>query len=138
MTLRKVRLDPVQRGEEDLNILFVRFLCGCEAGFVDAVVDVVVGPVVGGFDFGPEGGWEEVELLVFFGEEVIEFVIEHADDFGALGGMDVRLGTVFLESEERKKKKCWEPTSLLTIRFVFLSYKVGTVNRPLYSGSTEK
>ena len=61
---------------------------GCllrETGFVDAVVDVVVGPVVGGFDFLLEFRGEEVDFLIFFREDVVEFGVEHADDFARLG-----------------------------------------------------
>jgi hypothetical protein len=42
------------------------------------------------------------------------------------------------ETDDIKYEGIYVLTSLLTIRFVFISYKVGTVNRPLYSGSTEK
>lgn len=80
----EVGFDPVERGEERGDGLFVGFLGGREAGFVDAVVDVVVDPFVAGVDFGAQGGGEEVEGFIFCGEEVVEFVVEHADDFGAL------------------------------------------------------
>lgn len=78
-------LDPVQRREEGDDRFVVCFLRGGEAGFVDAVVDVVVDPFVGGFDVAAEGRGEEVDFAVFRGDEVVEFVVEHADDFGALG-----------------------------------------------------
>lgn len=80
----EVRLDTVEGGEEGCYGAVVGFLRGCEAGFVDAVVDVVVGPVVCGFDLGTEGWWVEVDFFVLVWEEVVEFVVEHADDFGAL------------------------------------------------------
>lgn len=54
-----------------------------EAGFVDAVVDVVVCPVVGGFDSVAQVFGEEVELGVRLVEEVVEGVVEHADDLAA-------------------------------------------------------
>lgn len=80
----KMRFDPVEGREEGRNGLAVGLLGGCEAGLVDAVVDVVVDPVVGVFDLLAKRGRERVDLLVFLREELIEFVVEHADDFGAL------------------------------------------------------
>ena len=41
-----VLLDTLERGEERCHGFFVRFLGGCEAGLVHAVVDVVVDPFV--------------------------------------------------------------------------------------------
>lgn len=80
----EVGFDLVEGGEEGCYGALVGFL-GCrEAGFVDAVVDVVVGPFVCGFDFGAEGGRVEVDGFVLGREEIVEFVVEHADDFGAL------------------------------------------------------
>ena len=63
---------------------FISGLGGGEAGFVDAVVDVVVGPRVCSFDVGAEGGGEEIDRGVFGGEEVVELGVKHADDFGGL------------------------------------------------------
>ena len=80
----EVGFDAVEGGEEGRDGLAVGLLGSCEAGLVDAVVDVVVDPVVGVFDLLAERGREWVDLLVFLGEEVVEFMIEHADDFGAL------------------------------------------------------
>lgn len=80
----QVGLDPVQGREERRDGSLVGFLRRGEAGLVDPVVDVVVGPVVGGFDLGAEVRREEVDLSVLFWEEVVEFIVEHADDFGAL------------------------------------------------------
>lgn len=77
-------LDLIQRGEERDDGLLVGFLGGCEAGFVDAVVDVVVDPFIGFVDLTAQGGWEEVNLFILLGEKVVKFVVEHADDFGAL------------------------------------------------------
>ena len=55
-----------------------------ESGFVDAVVYVVVGPVVCSFDFGLEVLGKEVYFFVFLGEHVVKFCVEHADDFTGL------------------------------------------------------
>ena len=55
-----------------------------ESGFVDAVVYVVVGPVICSFDFCLEVLGEEVYFLVFVGKYVVEFCIEHADDLTGL------------------------------------------------------
>ena len=78
--------DFVEGGEEGCYCFFVGFLRCCEAGFVHAVVDVVVDPFVGGFDCGAVLFWVEVDFLVLLGQEVVEFVVEHSDYFGALGG----------------------------------------------------
>lgn len=83
--------DFVEGGEEGFYGALVGFLGCCEAGFVDAVVDVVVGPFVCGFDLGAQVGGVEVEGFVLGGEEVVEFVVEHADDFGALLGSVILL-----------------------------------------------
>lgn len=68
----KVRFGTVERVEERCYCFFVGGLCGGEAGFVDAVVDVVVGPVVCFFDLFLERGREELYVLVFLGEQVVE------------------------------------------------------------------
>jgi hypothetical protein len=62
----------VEGGEECCDGFFICGLCGGEAGFVDAVVDVVVGPVVCLFDLFLQVWWEEFYVLVFLGEEVVE------------------------------------------------------------------
>lgn len=80
----KVGFDLVEGGEERCYGSVVGFLGGCEAGFVDAIIDVVVGPFVGGFDLGSEGLRVEIDFFVGFGEDAVELVVEHADDFGAL------------------------------------------------------
>lgn len=48
----QVRLDPVEGGEERRDGFDVGVLRRGEAGLVDAVVDVVVGPLVRGLDLG--------------------------------------------------------------------------------------
>ena len=59
------------------HVALVRFLRRGESGFVHAVVDVVVGPVVGFVDLGVVGVRVEVEgaLRRGFGEEVVEGVV---------------------------------------------------------------
>lgn len=77
----EVGFGAVERFEELLDILLVRFL-GCrEAGFVHAVVDVVISPGVGFFDLGLEVFGEEDDVFVFVLDQVVEFRVEHADDF---------------------------------------------------------
>lgn len=51
-----------------------------ESGLVDSVVDVVVGPFVPFVDFLSKVFGQEVHVLGFFGEQVVEFGVEHADD----------------------------------------------------------
>lgn len=63
--LGEVCFDLVQRGEESCDGFLVGFLGGGETGFVDAVIDVVVDPFVGGVDFGAQGGGVQVNFLVF-------------------------------------------------------------------------
>ena len=50
-----------------------------ETGLVDAVVDVVVGPFVGLVDCLAQVVGQEGHVLVFVGEQVVEFGVEHAD-----------------------------------------------------------
>lgn len=64
--LRKMLLDSIETVEKRSHSLFVRVLRGGEAGLVDAVVDVIVGPVVRSFDFGLKIGREEIDVLVLF------------------------------------------------------------------------
>lgn len=71
----EVGFDFVEVGEEGCDGFVVGFLGCCEAGAVDAVVDVVVGPVVCGFDFAVQAWWEGVDGLVGVWEEVVELVI---------------------------------------------------------------
>lgn len=86
--LLQVRLGFVEGVEELAHGFLVRFLRGGEAGLVDAVVDVVVGPFVGGFDLRLEGFGEEVDVFVLLVDEVVEFGVEHADDLGGFVGHD--------------------------------------------------
>lgn len=79
--LGQVFFDAIEGAEEGLNGFFVGGLGGGEAGFVDTVVDVVVGPVIGAFDFGLEVFGEEIDVTVLRGDDVIELSVEHADDF---------------------------------------------------------
>ena len=48
--LCKMSFGAVERVEEGLHGFLVGILRGGKAGFVDAVVDVVVGPLICGFD----------------------------------------------------------------------------------------
>ena len=82
--LGKLSFCAVERGEEDFDVLLVRILRGGEAGFVDAVVDVVVGPFVGGFDCLLETIRQQVDFCVLLGEKVVKGVVEHADDLARL------------------------------------------------------
>ena len=63
----KVRLRAVEGFEELGNGGLVGILGRGEAGAVHAVVDVRVGPLVGGFDVLAEIGGEEVDLAVLLG-----------------------------------------------------------------------
>ena len=83
---REVFFHAIKRVEEWVYGGFVRGLSGRESRFVDAIVDVIVGPVVGCFNFGLEILGEKVNLFVFLGNDVVEFGVKHADD---LAGLDV-------------------------------------------------
>ena len=78
----------VQRAEEGGDGVFVGRGGRGEARFVDAVVDVVVGPFVCGFDVCAEGGGEEVDGGVGRREQGVEFGVEHTDYFRGLVGDD--------------------------------------------------
>ena len=77
----KVRFGAVEGGEELRDGLFVGSLRRGEAGLVDAVVDVVVGPVVRLFDGALMLVGEEHDVAVFLGQQVVESGVEHADYF---------------------------------------------------------
>ena len=79
---REVFLRAVERFEQLGDGGLVGVLGRGEAGAVHAVVDVRVGPLVGGFDVLAEIGGEEVDLAVLLRQEVVELVVEHADDLG--------------------------------------------------------
>jgi hypothetical protein len=83
-----MRFRFVEGGEQLTHGLLIRFLGGGEAGFVDAVVDVVVGPFVCGFDLALEVRREEDDVSVLLREEGVEFGVEHADDFRGFVGDD--------------------------------------------------
>ena len=82
--LGEVGFGSVEGGEEGVQGAFVGGLGGGEAGFVDAVVDVVVGPFVRGFDFCLKMGGKEVDFGVLHRQDVVEFGVEHADDLAGL------------------------------------------------------
>lgn len=80
----EVGFGAIEGGEERCDGVFVGGLGGGEAGFVDAVVDVVVGPLVRGFDVVPPILGEQVDFLVLFWKKVVEFGVEHADYLAGL------------------------------------------------------
>lgn len=95
--------DAVEGTEEWVHGIFVGGLRGGEAGFVDAVVDVVVGPVVGCFNFRLEVLREKVDLFVLLGNNVVEFGVKHADD---LAGLDVDARLAESTGENPQFLKC--------------------------------
>ena len=74
----------IERCEERFDSLLIGVLRGGKAGFVDAVVDIVVGPVVCTLDFLLEVLGEKHNLLVLIGDDIVEFRVEHADYFTRL------------------------------------------------------
>lgn len=83
-----MRLHTVEGFEELRDGALVGFLRGGEAGLVDAVVDVVVRPCVRLFYLFLQVFGEEHDVAVLLREEVVEFGVEHADDFRAFVGDD--------------------------------------------------
>lgn len=55
-----------------------------KARFVDPIIDIVIGPLICIFNLCPEFLRKEVYALILVGDYVIEFCIEHADDFAGL------------------------------------------------------
>lgn len=78
----QVGFDAVKRFEQLSHVLLVCFLGGCKAGFVDAVVDVVIYPGIGFVDLGLQVFGEQNDVAVFGGDDVVEFGVEHANDLG--------------------------------------------------------
>ena len=68
----EMRLGPVQRLEENLDVLFVGLLRRGEPGLVDAVVDLVVLPLVRCIDLGLERLRVEVDFAILFVDDVVE------------------------------------------------------------------
>ncbi len=73
-------LESIQRLEDDSAILFVVFLGVCEAGFVDAVVEVGHHPAVHFINFSSQLGWIGVKLssVIALGQMVVVCVVQHA------------------------------------------------------------
>lgn len=67
---------------------FVCVLRGCETRFVNSVVDVVVGPVVGVLDLLLQILGEKMDVFVFLGEQIVKLAVEHADYLCGLIGYD--------------------------------------------------
>ena len=71
----------IERCEQWSNGLFVGVLRSGKAGFVDAVVDVVVGPVVRAFDFFLEVLREKHDFPILIVDDIVKLGVEHADYF---------------------------------------------------------
>lgn len=71
-SLGEMLLYSIERGEECDDGFFVCFLGSSKAGFVNAIVDVVIGPVISSLDLGLQVGGEEIQILVLGFEKVIK------------------------------------------------------------------
>lgn len=78
-------------------------------------VDVVVDPGVNVVDLCPEGRWVKVDCGLLRGDEVVEFRVKHADDFGALVVHD---GLQLLIKQHRDGEPVWSSVS----RWIRISY----------------
>lgn len=109
----EVGFDAVEGFEEGDDVAFVCFLASCKARLVDAVVDVVVGPFVGGLDFGAEGLWIEVEIsrMRVGRKERVEAMVKHADNLG---------GFVVYDAFSFGVIKDWDSEAAFIIRFAFI------------------
>jgi hypothetical protein len=128
--LTKMLLQTIERFEDGVNVLFVRFLRLCETGLVHAVVEVVVDPLVHGFDLLAQVFWEEAFIAFasfakVLWDEGVELSVEHADDLAGLVAHD---GFCNLDKQLYKHQR-----QLRGLPF-FLSQSVGTKYRPSYSG----
>lgn len=126
----EVSLGAIEGLKEGDDVALVGVLrCG-EARLVDAIVDLVVGPLVGLVDLLAEVLWVGVEAAVLFLDEVVKLRI----------GQPFSRPLLFFEPGQAWVG--WErltsvPSmrrisllSLLTMRLAFLSYSTGTVKRP--------
>ena len=79
-------LEPVQGFEDDFAILLVVFLGVCEAGFVDAVVEVGHHPAVHLINPFPQFGWVGIKVpsFVALGQIVVKDMVQHAHQILAL------------------------------------------------------
>lgn len=98
---REVRLSFIEGREESCDCLVIGFLrCG-EAGFINAVVDVIVGPLVSCFDLGLQGGREQVDLSILWCEKVVKLL--HTND--------VRIASLLLVARQKPETKQGSCTS---------------------------
>ena len=88
---RQMLLCTVEGCEQRLHGFLVCGLGGGEAGFVDAVVDVIVSPIIRAFDFALEFLGKQIDRLVPLGKQVVEFSVEHADDLAGFVADDLVL-----------------------------------------------
>jgi hypothetical protein len=75
LRLTQMLLHPIQTREERSDRFIIRFLRSSKARFVDPVVDVVVGPVIGFVDFLLQIGGEQIYIPVFLWKKIIELYI---------------------------------------------------------------
>lgn len=69
---REVLFYFVETAEESCDGFLVGFLCGCEPGLVHTIVDIIIRPIVGRFDFLLQRGWEELDVAVFLSDDVVK------------------------------------------------------------------
>ena len=84
-------LSARQSFEQWANGGFVGLLRGGEAGLVDAIVDLVVGPFVRLVDLCAQRLGVQIHIPILFREQVVELGIEHADDLAGLVADDFAL-----------------------------------------------
>lgn len=72
LDLREVFLHPIKRLEELHNCFLIRFLRSGEPRAIYAVVDIVVGPLIGHLDFLLQGLREEIYTLVLLRQKIVK------------------------------------------------------------------
>ncbi len=77
-----------------------------KARFVDAVVDVVIGPVIRPFNLSSQFLREEINGFIMIGDDIIKLRVEHADDFAGLNAEMMNSSIPFLFRKIEDAPRC--------------------------------
>jgi len=89
--LSQMLLRTIQRLKKRSNSLLVRLLRSREPTLINSVIDIIIRPLVSLFNLPLQFLRQKVQFLVFAFEQMVEFMIEHADDLTALIAYDFLL-----------------------------------------------
>lgn len=76
-----------------------------KARFVDPIVDIIIRPVICPFNLCPQLLREKVNAPILVVDDVIEFCVEHADDFAGLN-VDMISSSIFMFRRDENEPHC--------------------------------